>query len=71
MKKITIGLLLFLAIGTTVKAQDYKKVREALVLAQIPGTSGQGKLEEAKAQLDKVLADPKAEGKAENVPHEN
>jgi hypothetical protein len=65
MKKITVGVLLLLAAGTAVNAQDYKKVRDALVLAQIPGTAGQGKLEEAKSQLDKVLADPKAEGKAE------
>jgi len=65
MKKIAIGFLLFTAVGTGVKAQDYKKVREALALAQIPGNAGQGKLEEAKAQLDKVLADPKANGKAE------
>src|SRR5215212_9182598 len=56
MKKITIGVMLLVAIGTALKAQDYKKVREAL---------GQSKLEDAKAQLDKVLADPKAEGKAE------
>src|SRR4051812_5050412 len=65
MKKITISLLLLAAIGTGVKAQDYKKVRDALVLAQVPGNAGQGKLEEAKAQLDKVVADPKAAGKAE------
>lgn len=65
MKKVTIGLMLLFAIGTTVKAQDYKKVRDALVLAQVPGTAGQAKLEDAKAQLDKVLADPKADGKAE------
>ncbi len=65
MKKITIGVMLLFALSTTVKAQDYKKVREALVLAQVPGTAGSAKLEEAKAQLDKVLADPKAEGKAE------
>jgi len=65
MKKITIGMALLLALNTGVKAQDYKKVREALLLAQVPGTSGQSKLEDAKAQLDKLLADPKAEGKAE------
>lgn len=65
MKKITIGFLILLAIGSEVKAQDYKKVRDALVLAQVPGNAGQSKLEDAKAQLDKVLADPKADGKAE------
>ncbi len=65
MKKITIGFVLLIAISSGVKAQDYKKVRDALVLAQVPGNAGQGKLEEAKAQLDKVLADPKADGKAE------
>ena len=57
--------MLLLTIATITKAQDYKKVREAFVMAQIPGTAGQAKLEEAKTQLDKVLADPKAEGKAE------
>jgi len=65
MKKITIGFVLLFAIGGAVKAQDYKKVRDALVLAQVPGNAGQTKLEEAKAQLDKVVADPKAQGKAE------
>ncbi|WP_018615843.1 hypothetical protein [Segetibacter koreensis] len=65
MKKITIGFLLLFAVGAGAKAQDYKKVRDALVLAQVPGNAGQTKLEEAKTQLDKVLADPKAEGKAE------
>lgn len=68
MKKITIGVMFLFAIGSAAKAQDYKKVREALVLAQVPGAAGpagQSKLEDAKAQLDKVLADPKADGKAE------
>lgn len=65
MKKIAIGFLLLFAIGTGIKAQDYKKVRAALVLAQVPGAAGQTKLEEAKAELDKVLADPKAEGNVE------
>lgn len=65
MKKITIGLMILLAIGLEVKAQDYKKVRAALMLAQVPGNAGQTKLEEAKAELDKVLADPKAAGNAE------
>ena len=65
MKKITVSFLLLVAIGSGVKAQDYKKVRDALALAQVPGNAGQSKLEDAKAQLDKVLADPKANGKAE------
>ena len=65
MKKMTIGVMLLFAIGTAVKAQDYKKVREALVLAQVPGTAGQSKLEQAKAELDKVVADPKAANNAE------
>lgn len=65
MKKITISFFILIAIGAGVKAQDYKKVRDALVLAQVPGSAGQSKLEDAKAQLDKVLADPKANGKAE------
>jgi len=65
MKKITVSFLLLAAIGSGVKAQDYKKVRDALTLAQVPGNAGQGKLEEAKAELDKIAADPKAQGNAE------
>lgn len=65
MKKITIGVMLFVASSIIAEAQDYKKVREAFTLAQAPGNAGQSKLEDAKAQLDKVLADPKAAGKAE------
>jgi hypothetical protein len=65
MKRITIGFLLLTIIGSGVKGQDYKKVRESLALAQVPGNAGQSKLEDAKAQLDKVAADPKADGNAE------
>lgn len=65
MKKITIGFMFLIASGTAVKAQDYKKLRETFLLAQVAGNAGASKLEDAKAQLDKVLADPKAQGKAE------
>ncbi|MCW3106639.1 MAG: hypothetical protein JWQ09_1145 [Segetibacter sp.] len=64
MKRITIGFLLLFVIGTAVKAQDFKKVRNALVLAQM-GAGGDQKLEDAKTELDKVLADPKSQGNAE------
>lgn len=64
MKKITIGLLLLTVIGTTVKAQDFKKVRSAFLLTQVGGANDQ-KLEDAKNELDKVMADPKAQGSAE------
>lgn len=56
--------MFLLAVGTAVKAQDFKKVRTNLVLAQAGGNNDQ-KLEDAKTELDKALADPKAEGKAE------
>lgn len=63
MKKITIGFLL-LIMGGAAKAQDFKKVRSALVLAQI-GTGADQKLVDAKTELDKVLADPKAQNNPE------
>ena len=56
--------MLLICIGTTAKAQDFKKVRSALLLSQVGGAGGQ-KLEEAKTELDKVLADPKSQNSAE------
>jgi hypothetical protein len=64
MKRITIGALLLIFIGTAAKAQDFKKVRNAMILAQV-GTGGDQKLEEAKTELDKALADPKAQNNPE------
>src|SRR4051794_29514385 len=64
MKRITIGFLLLIVIGTAAKAQDFKKVRSALLLSQVGATGGQ-KLEEAKTELDKALADPKSQNSAE------
>lgn len=58
MKKITIGFLLLFALSTGVNAQDVKKVRTALTLAQLPGT-GADKLETTKAEIDKLIADTK------------
>jgi len=65
MKRITIGFLLLICIGTTAKAQDFKKVRSALLLSQVGGATGAPKLEEAKTELDKALADPKSQNNAE------
>lgn len=67
MKRITIGFLLLIVIATAAKAQDFKKVRSALLIAQIPigGKLDPAKIEAAKVELDKVLADPKAQGTAE------
>lgn len=64
MKKITIGFLLLFALCTVTKAQDAKKVRTFFTLAQLPGAAPQ-KLDDAKTELDKLLADPKAGGTAE------
>jgi len=63
MKKLAIGSLLLFAIATGVNAQDFKKVRSALILSQMKG--GESKIEEAKTEYDKASADPKAQGKAE------
>ncbi|GEO12046.1 hypothetical protein [Segetibacter aerophilus] len=64
MKRITIGALLLIFIGTAANAQDFKKVRNAMLLAQV-GAGGDQKLEEAKTELDKALADPKAQNNPE------
>ena len=64
MKRLTIGFLLLMIIGSTAKAQDFKKVRSALLLAQVGG-SDDSKIESAKTELDKVLADPKSQNSAE------
>ena len=64
MKRITIGFLLLTVIGTTVNAQDFKKVRSAYLLTQV-GAGNDQKLEDAKTELDKVMADPKAQASVE------
>lgn len=64
MKRITIGVLLLIFIGSALQAQDFKKVRNAMILAQMGG-AGDQKLEEAKTELDKLLADPKAQNNPE------
>ncbi|MCW3112768.1 MAG: hypothetical protein JWR18_1164 [Segetibacter sp.] len=64
MKRITIGFLLLIFIGSAVTAQDFKKVRNSMVLAQM-GAGGDQKLEDAKTELDKLLADPKAQNNPE------
>ena len=64
MKKIAIGFLLLFAISTDINAQDVKKVRTTLALAQIPRAGAQ-KLEDAKTEIDKLAADPKASANPE------
>lgn len=64
MKKIAIGFLLLFAISTDINAQDVKKVRTILALAQIPRAGAQ-KLEDAKTEIDKLAADPKASANPE------
>lgn len=64
MKKIAIGFLLLFALGTSINAQDVKKVRTTLALAQIPRAGAQ-KLEDAKTEIDKLAADPKASANPE------
>src|SRR3954453_10723815 len=64
MKRITIGFLLLIVMATAAKAQDFKKVRSNLLLSQV-GTAGASKLEDAKTELDKTMADPKAASNAE------
>jgi hypothetical protein len=55
MKKLQLlSMIVLMALGTN--AQDYKKVQTALLL---------GKLEDAKTEIDKVAAEPKAQAKAE------
>lgn len=56
MKRITLGVLLLFSAVATTKAQDFKKVRGFVMI---------NKTEEAKTELEKVLADPKAAGTAE------
>ena len=57
------SMIMFLS-SVAVQSQDFKKVRSTLLIAQIP-KAGDEKLENAKAELDKVLADPKASEKTE------
>ena len=63
MKKITIGLMLLVAGNNAVFSQDFKKVKNPLTIFLTLG--GDAKLEEAKTEVDKLMADPKAQGKAE------
>lgn len=53
-KLLLLSMIALIALGT--KAQDYKKVQTAVLL---------NKFEDAKTEIDKVAADPKAQGKAE------
>lgn len=64
MKKITIGLLLLFAINILAEAQDTKKIRTMLVLADLPNSPKQ-RLIDVKVELDKLLADPKSQNNAD------
>jgi hypothetical protein len=64
MKRITIVFLLLFALSVTNYAQDVKKVRTVLTLAQIP-KAGSQKLDDAKTEIDKVMADSKNQSSAE------
>ncbi len=59
-----IASMILVLSSSTVKSQDFKKVRSAFLLSQIP-KAGDDKLENAKVELDKVLADSKTNEKAE------
>lgn len=64
MKKITLAIgLLFFAFGGII-AQDMKKAKTAVTLSQLPG-AGADKLELAKVEVDKLVADPKGANNAE------
>lgn len=60
MKKLLSVLVLLVVAVASAKAQDYKKIREALTFAQTIPTTAVSKLEEAKAGIDKMMSDPKA-----------
>jgi hypothetical protein len=64
MKRITICLLLLFAVASGIKAQDVKKLRAALTLAQLP-TAKPEQWEALKAEVDKLVADPKGQASAE------
>jgi hypothetical protein len=55
MKKITVAFF-FLLIGAALNAQDFKKVQTNFLLK---------KIDDARTELDKVMADPKAQNSAE------
>jgi hypothetical protein len=64
MKKITISLLLVFGFALAINAQDVKKLRAALTLAQLP-TAKPEQLESAKTEVDKLTADAKGQNSAE------
>jgi hypothetical protein len=55
MKKVTVAFLMFFMIGAA-KAQDFKKVQTFFIL---------NKFEDARKELDKILADPKTQTNAD------
>jgi hypothetical protein len=59
MKKITIAIAVLFMTAAAVKAQDLKKVRSAYNFTLLPN-SGAAKLEDAKTEVDKLMADAKA-----------
>lgn len=65
MKKLTVAFLMVFFGAFAVTAQDFKKVRDALTIAESLPKSAVSKLEEAKAGIDKLVEDPKLNTKAE------
>lgn len=64
MKKIALAIgLLFFAFGGII-AQDLKKIRTAVTLSRLPG-AGTDKIEAARTEVDKLVADPKGQTLAE------
>lgn len=64
MKKIMIAFMIVLLASSAANSQDFKKVKDALLIAQIP-KAGDDKLENAKLEFDKLLTNPKATNKVE------
>ncbi|WP_207493852.1 hypothetical protein [Aridibaculum aurantiacum] len=64
MKKITLAVALLFFAFTGLVAQDLKKAKTAVTLSQLPGAAPE-KLEDAKTEVDKLVADPKGQSNAE------
>ena len=64
MKKIMIASMILFLASSAANSQDYKKVKDALLIAQIP-KAGDDKLENAKLEFEKLLTNPKATNKVE------
>ncbi len=65
MKRLTVAFSMVILGVFSVNAQDYKKVRDALTIAESLPKSAVPKIEEAKSAIDKLINDPKLNSKAE------